>query len=98
MFKVARVEDIRRLDRLAVESYGLTEDLLMENAGAAVARLVTALLGAGHAIVFAGTGNNGGDGLVAARHLASSGVSVEVFIVGDRSRMKPKARREIERL
>lgn len=98
MFKVARVEDIRRLDRLAVESYGLTEDLLMENAGAAVARLVTALLGAGHAIVFAGTGNNGGDGLVAARHLASSGVAVEVFIVGDRSRMKPQARREIERL
>jgi len=98
MFKVAGVEEIRRLDGLAVESYGLTEDLLMENAGAAVARLVAGLLGAEHAIVLVGTGNNGGDGLVAARHLASSGVAVEVFAVGARSRMRAQARRELERL
>jgi len=96
--RVASAEDIRRLDALAVEKYGLTEDLLMENAGAAVARLVAVKTEPGLVAVFAGSGNNGGDGLAAARHLASLGVEVTVLLVGSRGRMKGAAKRQLERL
>ncbi|WP_431104712.1 NAD(P)H-hydrate dehydratase [Roseateles noduli] len=56
---------------------------LIERAGLAVARLAMALRPFGqHAAVFAGPGNNGGDGLIAARHLAARGWTVDVLLVG----------------
>ncbi len=57
---------------------------LMERAGLAVARLALALTPHAHRVqVFAGPGNNGGDGLVAARHLHQAGRDVRVVIVAD---------------
>ncbi|MGH2683371.1 MAG: NAD(P)H-hydrate dehydratase [Actinomycetota bacterium] len=74
------------LDR-ETEARGIPVSELMERAGAAVARAVIALAGGGygrHVVVVAGKGNNGGDGLVAARHLARSGIRVRVhFLVKD---------------
>ncbi|UXH77053.1 NAD(P)H-hydrate epimerase [Roseateles amylovorans] len=56
---------------------------LIERAGLAVARLALALAPhAQRAVVFAGPGNNGGDGLIAARHLALQGWTVDVIHVG----------------
>jgi len=56
---------------------------LIERAGLAVTRLALALQPCGrHAAVFAGPGNNGGDGLIAARHLATRGWRVDVLRVG----------------
>jgi NAD(P)H-hydrate epimerase len=56
----------------------------MENAGVAVAReLLKRKLVNKHVVVFAGLGNNGGDGFVAARHLANLGASVSVFLLGN---------------
>jgi hydroxyethylthiazole kinase-like uncharacterized protein yjeF len=56
---------------------------LIERAGLAVARLALALRPFGQsAAVFAGPGNNGGDGLIAARHLAARGWTVDVLLVG----------------
>ncbi|OWQ48784.1 hypothetical protein CDL60_02530 [Roseateles noduli] len=56
---------------------------LIERAGLAVARLAVALKPFGqYAAVFAGPGNNGGDGLIAARHLAARGWTVDVLLVG----------------
>ncbi len=66
------------------EWLGVPRAALMENAGAAVARSV--LRGfpkARRVLVVAGTGNNGGDGLVAARHLCSIGIAVRVVVLGD---------------
>lgn len=63
---------------------GVSRLLLMENAGCAVAKAVLRLktsLKKG-VLVVAGLGNNGGDGLVAARHLAGEGVSVKVILLG----------------
>ncbi|WP_431287282.1 NAD(P)H-hydrate dehydratase [Roseateles chitinivorans] len=61
---------------------------LIERAGLAVARLAVALKPFGqNAVVVAGPGNNGGDGLIAARHLAARGWSVHVLLVGP----EPKA-------
>lgn len=84
--KAAMAAQMRRVDRLAEESYGLPGVALMENAGAQVAATVRAALGGRVAekkiCIFAGKGNNGGDGFVAARHLLGSGAKVRVFIVG----------------
>lgn len=65
------------------EALGVPLELLMENAGASVARLVAEKFpNAGRVAVFCGTGNNGGDGFVAARHLAGLGFRVQIVLVG----------------
>jgi hydroxyethylthiazole kinase-like uncharacterized protein yjeF len=66
------------------EARGTSVSELMERAGLAVARAVLTLVGGGYgrrAVVVAGKGNNGGDGLVAARHLARAGMHVGVHIL-----------------
>ena len=97
--KVASVEDIRRLDSEAEELFGLSGEVLMEHAGAAVARLVDEVFGARGlgVVVVAGTGHNGGDGLVAARVLHSLGARVEVFMVGEEGRLAELTRRNLDR-
>ncbi|RLG52258.1 MAG: bifunctional ADP-dependent NAD(P)H-hydrate dehydratase/NAD(P)H-hydrate epimerase [Thermoproteota archaeon] len=73
------------------EWLGVTKLLLMENAGAAVARNALKILGSSKGkriLVFCGRGNNGGDGLVAARHLVGTGADVKVFLIGG----EPKAK------
>lgn len=97
--KVASSDEIRRIDREAVQVYGLTNEILMEHAGAAVARLVDYLFGAEdlNVAVVAGPGHNGGDGLVAARLLHGMGAVVEVFMVGEESRLAELTRLNLER-
>jgi len=65
---------------------GFLRKFMMENAGAAVTkRLVEKFVDvkSKNVLVFAGLGNNGGDGLVIARHLAGYGSSVTVFLLGE---------------
>ena len=64
---------------------GFLRKFMMENAGAAaVKRLVEKFdVNSKNILVFAGLGNNGGDGLVIARHLAGYGASVAVFLLGE---------------
>jgi len=67
------------------EWLGVPRTLLMENAGSSIARIVYEWLGglSGKKVtVFAGTGNNGGDGMAAARHMAGMGAKVTVILVG----------------
>jgi len=76
-------EKMAEIDKKAVE-FGIPRLLLMENAGGAVARTIMEKFGHELKIVaFAGTGNNGGDGFVAARHLSNKGAKVKVFLIGD---------------
>jgi len=73
------------------EWLGVPRALLMENAGAWVARIIYQWLGgvAGARIaVICGTGNNGGDGFAAARHLAGLGAEVAVILVGDPEKIR----------
>jgi len=75
-------EEMAKIDRKAAE-FGIPSVLLMENAGGAVARTTTEKFGAKlRVIVFAGTGNNGGDGFVAVRHLINKGAMIDVFLIG----------------
>lgn len=77
---------MRELDRLATEVHGIPGVVLMENAGAQVARILWqeyADLQAHRVAVLCGRGNNGGDGFVIARYLHNRGVAVSVFIIGE---------------
>ncbi len=89
--KVATALIIRELDRLAVEEYGLPGAVLMENAGRGSARILLERFGEAFqtgVTIVAGTGNNGGDGFVIARHLANQGIEVDVFIAGPIDKVK----------
>ncbi len=72
---------MRQIDDKAIREFGIPSLILMENAGAACAREAVKLVrkGAVPIAVFAGKGNNGGDGFVAARHLANHGMKPVVF-------------------
>jgi hydroxyethylthiazole kinase-like uncharacterized protein yjeF len=86
-------ETMRALDRHAIDELGVPGELLMESAGRAVAEAVLARLPGGRAevCVVCGGGNNGGDGLVAARHLHLLGVPVRIALVGDPARLRGDA-------
>ncbi|MCE4602992.1 MAG: NAD(P)H-hydrate dehydratase [Desulfurococcales archaeon] len=76
------VEDMRAVEVNAVW-LGLSLDLLMENAGRAVADTIECILGGLEGVsvaILAGKGGNGGDGIAAARHLAERGARVEVHL------------------
>jgi hydroxyethylthiazole kinase-like uncharacterized protein yjeF len=75
-------EAMRAIDRWAIEQRGVPSLDLMERAGAGVARAVEELAPDGLVVVFCGKGNNGGDGLVAARLLREAGREVTVLIAG----------------
>lgn len=82
--KLVFAEEMRALDKLTVEKIGLPSMVLMENAGKAVAEAAETELGncaQKTIVIFVGKGNNGGDGIVAARHLASKGAKVQVVFV-----------------
>jgi NAD(P)H-hydrate epimerase len=75
-------QEIRLLDQVTETEFGIPSRLLMENAGRAVAVETRRMMRQGHkAVVVCGPGNNGGDGLVAARHLANAGIPVEVLLL-----------------
>ena len=83
---LASADEMRALDRHAIETLDVPGELLMESAGRAVAEAVLGLLAPGASVlVVCGRGNNGGDGLVAARHLHALGVPVRAALLGSAS-------------
>jgi ADP-dependent NAD(P)H-hydrate dehydratase / NAD(P)H-hydrate epimerase len=72
-------EGIRAVDRWAIEAQGIPSADLMEAAGTALAEAAADLAPGGPVRIVCGKGNNGGDGLVAARHLARMGFEVETL-------------------
>jgi NAD(P)H-hydrate epimerase len=73
-------EQCRRVDALAIDEYGLPGMVLMENAGRGTAEKLLELGCRGPVLVCCGRGNNGGDGLVIARHLDLRGVAVRTLL------------------
>jgi ADP-dependent NAD(P)H-hydrate dehydratase / NAD(P)H-hydrate epimerase len=71
-------EGMRAVDRWAIDEQGVPESELMEAAGAALAEAAAELAGDGPVRILCGKGNNGGDGLVAARRLREMGFEVDV--------------------
>jgi len=72
---------MKEMDRITIEKYGMPVLLLMENAGRAVANVARQMSQKKFPIlVVAGSGNNGGDGIVAARYLYNMGSPVEILL------------------
>ncbi len=76
-------EQSREVDRLAMEVYGFSGLVLMENAGRGVADCLESLGIDGTVVICCGRGNNGGDGYVIARHLDLRGLSTRVLLYSD---------------
>ncbi len=96
--KVSSVKQMRAMDRQAGKKLGVSEEILMENAGqASYGVLSREWGGAGRRyVIFCGNGNNGGDGLVVARHILSGGGIPLVFLVGDPARFRGAAKTNME--
>jgi len=96
--KVCSSEEARRIDFEASERYGIDPLLLMEDAGSSVYEVVRRNFGAAgkRVAVIAGTGNNGGDAMVAARRLHAAGAEVRVVVVGDPAKMTVLAKKQLE--
>lgn len=84
---------VREMDRLSIERYGIPGDELMQRAGQAVFGLLRRQWPeAGSILILVGTGNNGGDGFVVARLALQAGLQVRVIQLGDRQRIAGDAR------
>ncbi len=73
-------EQVRRVDQIAIQRYGMAGLVLMENAGRGCADVLEKLGIAGPVLICCGKGNNGGDGLVVARHLLVRGHTPRVLL------------------
>ena len=91
--------DVRQMgeaDRLTVAA-GTPGAVLMENAGASVARAIARRWSPRRVTILCGPGNNGGDGFVTARHLVEAGWTVRLALLGPRERLKGEAHHHAER-
>lgn len=87
-------EQVRSFDAWAINTAKIPGTVLMENAGRSCAELVAhrlANIKNAKVCIFCGTGNNGGDGFVIARHLANKSISVRVVICGAPAKIKGDA-------
>ncbi len=91
-------EEMRASDAYAIEERGVPSLDLMERAAAGLARVVAELAGDGPIRVVVGKGNNGGDGLAAARMLRDEGREVDVLATGEMSELQGDAKENLDRL
>jgi ADP-dependent NAD(P)H-hydrate dehydratase / NAD(P)H-hydrate epimerase len=90
-------DGMRSLDRWAIEGIGVPSLELMEAAGRAVAETVGEVALDGPVRVVCGKGNNGGDGLVAARYLAEAGFAVEALLLWPAEELSEDAAANLKR-
>ena len=86
--KVALAKQMHEIDKEAIEKFGIPELVLMESAGHRVSEAVRRILGTTDkksVCILAGSGNNGGDALTAARYLSNAGAKVKIFLVGNKN-------------
>jgi NAD(P)H-hydrate epimerase len=95
---IVTAEEMRNIDRHTIDTIGIPALVLMENAGREVAREVRSLTDRrfpdrrpARWLIMVGKGNNGGDGLVAARHLAEAGIEVSVVYAEPPERLRGEA-------
>src|SRR5881397_2130095 len=93
--KILTPEQLREVDRLSTEKYGIPSLILMENAGMRVAEVLEDRfedLDQLTVAVFCGKGNNGGDGFVVARQLVQKGCFPFIFLFASEEEVKGDAR------
>jgi len=92
--KVSNVSQMRKLDQTAIDTYGIADELLMENAGLAVFEVIREKIGVRgkRILIFSGAGNNGGDGFVVARKIHAGGGRARVAVLGNPEKYRGAAR------
>lgn len=91
MFFLSR-NQIRKYDELAINEYEINSKVLMENAGRGAAQIVLKYLSSsGYVAIICGSGNNGGDGFVIARHLFNQKKEVKIFLTIPETNIKGDA-------
>ncbi len=89
---VLSVAQIRQVDAVAVRDFGMNSLVLMENAGRGCADFIDVRLNRSSGIVvLCGPGNNGGDGLVIARHLHAMGHHTSLWMIAERAKLSQDA-------
>lgn len=99
--KIITVAQTREMERIALKERGISSTLLMERAASAVTEVVKKMVGARQsprAVVFCGTGNNGGDGIGVAYMLLEAGWHVDAYLVGKMDKMTPNSKEMESRL
>lgn len=92
--KLLKAEEMRDIDRRASQDFLVPSLVLMENAGLRVLELIKELvpsLARSRIVILAGRGNNGGDGMVLARHLINAGARADCFLLGAPPDLTPDA-------
>lgn len=84
-------QQVREFDRRAIEDFGVPALVLMENAGRGAADVMVRVGARGTAVICCGKGNNGGDGLVMARHLENRGLRVLIHLFARPEDLSPEA-------
>jgi len=101
--KALTAAEMREVDRLTTERYGISQAQLMEQAGKAVAESVLVEVArrfeapVRSVVVLCGKGNNGGDGFVAARHLKTELRHVTAILLGSADEMRGEAAANLQR-
>ncbi len=98
--KIVTAEQMRRIDERTASDHGVSAASLMDNAGRAIAEALIALYPAcreARPLILCGKGNNGGDGITAARYLRSEGVESRVVLLASRSALKGAAADHLRR-
>ncbi len=90
-------QEAKAIDAMAEKQFGLGVEVLMERAGQSVAELAAPLCASRRVVVFVGPGNNGGDGLVAARYMTAAGLRVEVALAVPAAQLKGAAKLNLDR-
>jgi NAD(P)H-hydrate epimerase len=86
---------VRQIDHRAIHDYHIPGVVLMENAARGIAQVAWEMLGANRAgpvLIVCGGGNNGGDGLAAARHLHNGGARVSILLTSDPAKYTDEAK------
>lgn len=97
--KLLYAQEMKWIDQAAMKDYGIPGIILMENAGLRVVERIEQILAGlsqARVVILCGTGNNGGDGLVVARHLINEGMEVETFLTAQPEELPPDARSNYE--
>lgn len=91
VFQTLSRQQVRRVDQRAIEEYGISGLVLMENAGRGVVDTLEKLGIAGPVVIACGKGNNAGDGFVIARHLDLRAYPVRVLLWADPAELRGDA-------
>src|SRR5215471_21563865 len=99
--KALTAAEMREVDRLTTERYGIPSLQLMENAGTSFSEFLRASYfdsSASRAAILCGKGNNGGDGFVVARHLQEQGLKPQTYLFADGKTVHGDAAENLARL